>query len=271
MRIPLLLLALACNPTPPPPTPPAAKAPEEVEEVQREPKKRPRSGSQGSDTGANSEDIVQLFRYEPTNPTAMENLTIVLRVDRNGQYMDVDYAWQVNGRVILSQRDTVLPHRYFEQGDTVQAEITIRQADLEIKRTGPLIIVGNTPPRILNNPNSLTQLDGFRVQGEDPDGGTVTYHIVGGPDGLSIGESSGVLRYKPSLTAEGGKHNIVIKVRDEGGAASEWRFQITTTPGSASETAKKGRKERRAKWEEAQAAKKKARDAAGGEELSGDE
>ena len=269
MRISFLLLALACNPTEPPPDPPPAEATEEVEEAPREPKKKPRSGSQDSDTGSN--DLVKLFRYEPSIPTAMENLSVLVEVERTGQYTDVDYAWQVNGRTILSQRDKVLPHRYFEQGDMVQVEITIQQGGLEVKRTGPLLIVGNTPPRILTNPNSLTQLDGFRVRGEDPDGGKVTYHIAGGPDGLSIGESTGVVRYRPSLTAEGGKHNLVIKVRDEGGAESEWRFQITTTPGSASETAKKERKERRAKWEEAQEEKKKARDAARGEELSGDE
>ena len=269
MRISFLLLALACNPTEPPPPPPVAEAPEEVEEVERKPKKKPRSGSQNSDTG--NDDLIQVFHYEPSNPTAMENLSVVVEVTRTGQYLDVDYAWQVNGRTILSQKDKTLPHRYFEQGDLVQAEITVKQGDVEIKRTGPVVLVGNTPPRILTNPNSLTQLDGFRVRGEDPDGGPVTYHIAGGPDGLSIGESTGVVRYKPSLTAEGGTHNLVIKVRDNEGAESEWRFQITTTPGSASEAAKKKRKERRTKWDEAQAAKKKAREMARAEELSADE
>ena len=269
MRISFLLLALACNPTEPPPQPPIAEAPEEVEEVERKPKKKPKSGSQNSDTG--NDDLIQVFHYEPSIPTAMENLSVVVEVKRTGQYLDVDYAWRVNGRTILSQKDATLPHRYFEQGDLVQADITVQQGDVEVKREGPVIIVGNTPPRILTNPNSLTKLDGFRVRGEDPDGGRVTYHIAGGPDGLSIGESTGVVRYKPSLTAEGGKHSIVIKVRDEGGAESEWRLQITTSPGSASETAKKERKERRAKWDEAQAEKKKARDAARAQELSGDE
>ena len=271
MRISFLLLTLACNPTEPPPDPPPAEEAEEVEEVVRKPKKKPQSGSQDSDTGSDSDDIIKLFRYEPSIPTAMENLSVLVEVERTGQYLDVDYAWRVNGRLILSQKDKVLPHRYFEQGDMVQVEITVQQGDLELKRDGPVVIVGNTPPRILTNPNSLTKLDGFRVRGEDPDGGPVTYHIAGGPDGLSIGESTGVVLYKPSLTAEGGTHNLVITVRDEGGAESEWRFQITTTPGSASEAAKQKRKDRRAKWDEAQAAKKKARDAAREAELSDDE
>ena len=269
MRISFLLLALACNPIPPPPDPPTAQVEQEVEEVARKPKKKPRSGSQ--DTGTESEEIIKVFRYEPSIPTAMENLSVLLEVERTGQYLDVDYAWYVNGRLILSQKDKTLPHRYFEQGDMVQADINIQQGDLELKRTGPVVLIGNTPPRILTNPNSLTKLDGFRVRGEDPDGGTVTYHIKGGPDGLSIGESTGVVRYKPSLTAEGGTHNLVVKVRDEGGATSEWRFQITTTPGSASETAIKERKDRRAKWDDAQEAKKKARDAARAADLAADE
>ena len=269
MRISFLLLALACNPIPPPPDPPTEQVEQEVEEVARKPKKKPRSGSQ--DTGTESEEIIKVFRYEPSIATAMENLSVLLELERTGQYLDVDYAWYVNGRLILSQKDKTLPHRYFERGDTVQADITIQQGDIELKRTGPVALIGNTPPRILNNPNSLTKLDGFRVRGEDPDGDAVTYHINGGPDGLSISESTGVIRYKPSLTAEGGTHNLVVKVRDEEGAASEWRFQITTTPGSASETAKKARKDRRAKWDEAQEAKKKARDAARAAELAADE
>ena len=271
MRTPFLLLALACNPSQPPPAPPPTQAEVETVEVERAPKKKPRSGSQESDTGGTDEDLVQVFVYEPSIPIAMEDLTAKVEVLRDGSYLDVDYAWQVNGRIILSQRDKTLPHRYYEQGDMVQVEITIQQGGIETKRTGPVVIVGNTPPRILTNPNSLTTLDGFRVRGEDPDGGPVTYHIAGGPKGLSIGESTGVVRYKPSLTAEGGTHNLVITVRDEGGAESEWRFQITTSPGSASETAKKERKERRAKWDEAQEAKKKAREAARDNELSADE
>jgi len=243
----------------------------EVEEVERKPKKKPMSGSQASDTGTESSDIIKEFRYDPPIPGAKEDVSIHLEVERTGQYLDVDYLWQVNGRTILSQKDKALPHRYYDKGDMVQAEIVVQQGDVEIRRTGPLIIVGNTPPRILTNPNSLTKLDGFRIRGEDPDGGKVTYHLSGGPDGLSIGENTGVVRYKPSLTEEGGKHSIVFTVRDEDEAESEWRLQITTSPGSASETAKQERKDRRAKWDEAQEVKKKAREAARAKELSDDE
>ena len=252
-----LMLSFACSDPEPPPAP-EPEVVEEEEEAPR-PKKRPRSGSESADTGAQPEDIIEAILYEPAKPLPHENLTVTVEVNRTEGYLDVDYEWEVNGRRLLSEKTEVLPHRRFSKGDTVQAFLSVRMGETTIEREGALLLVGNSPPRILTNPRSLSTLDGFRIRGEDPDGGPVTYHTKGGPPGLSIGESTGVVRYKPSKTAEGGEHPLVFVVRDEDGAESEWRLTINVSAGSESESVKAERAKRKADWEAEQAAKKAKR------------
>jgi len=238
----LLMLATGCDFSPPPPT---------IERKPKAPKverstKKPRSASAEEDTGEGAIGIINSVSYSPERPGAFDDIEVVVDTERDGAYVDVDVTWYVNGRKLISQRDPVLRSRNFSKGDTVQAEIEASRRGSTEQYTASTLIIGNAPPRILTNPKSLTQLDGFRVRGEDPDGGRVTYAVKGGPKGLSIGESTGVMRYKPSKDAEGGTYDIVIVVKDEDDAESEWRFQVSVRGGSESDSAKAEREAKRA-------------------------
>ena len=251
----LFMLVIGCDFSQPPPT---------IERKAKPPKqerstKRPRSASSMNDTGGEVADIITKVFYKPEAPGAFEDLEVVVETERAGAYVDVDVTWYVNGRKLISQRDPILRFRHFSKGDSVQAEIEATRRDATQQYSAPKLIIGNSPPRILTNPGSLTQLDGFRVRGEDPDGGRVTYHVKGGPKGLSIGESTGVVRYKPSKSAEGGTYNIVIIVRDEDRAESEWQFQVSVSAGSESETAKAEREKKRAEAKAKDEAQQEAR------------
>ena len=254
----LLILATGCDfSTPPPAIEQKPKPPKEVRA-----KKKPRSGSAMEDTGGAALDIITDVSYTPGKPGAFDNIEVKVETERDGAYVDVDVSWYVNGRKLISQRDSILRHRNFSKGDTVQAEIEATRRGASQTYSAPVIIIGNAPPRILTNPNSLTQLDGFRVRAEDPDGGKVTYHVKGGPEGLSIGEQTGVVRYKPSKDADGGNFNIAFVVKDEDGSESEWQLQVAIRGGSESAEAKA---ERAKKIEEAKAkaaAEKQAREEA---------
>ena len=125
--------------------------------------------------------------------------------------------------------------------------VSVRTSDGEAVFEAPSIKIGNTPPRILTNPKRITRLDGLRIRAEDPDGGPVSYHVKGGPPGLSIGEGTGVMRYVPSKTAEGGDFDVTVIARDDAGGESEWRFSVSVSAGSESASAKTAREERRAK------------------------
>lgn len=241
------LLSVACDFSPPPPK---SKAPmiapaEQTETVRR--KKRPKNASADEDTGAASADLIESVNYNPKRPGAFDDLSVEVELNYSGGFKDIDVAWFVDGREIISQRDEILPHRYFEQGDKVQAEVSVRTRDGEAVFEAPSIKIGNTPPRILTNPKRITRLDGLRIRAEDPDGGQVSYHIKGGPPGLSIGESTGVMRYVPSKTAEGGDFDVTVIARDDADGESEWRFSVSVSAGSESASAKAAREERRAK------------------------
>ncbi len=252
------LLSVACDFSQPPPKSKAPMiAPAEKREAARR-KKRPQNASAEADTGGLSADLIEAVRYTPKRPGAFDDLSVEVELNHDGGFKDIDVTWYVDGRELISQRFETLPHKYFEQGDKVQAVVTVRAGDDEAVFEAPSIKIGNTPPRILTNPKRITRLDGLRVRAEDPDGGRVSYHIKGGPPGLSIGESTGVMKYVPSKTAEGGSFDVTVIARDDGDAESEWRFSISVSAGSDSESAKAEREERRAKAKAEAEAKRKA-------------
>ena len=257
----LLFVLVACNTsTPQPVDEPVveAKPPKDKKSVR---KKRPKSGSRAaSDTGQIVEsEIIRSVRYQPSKPNPFEDLSIEVDVDRQDVFVDIDVEWYVNGRKIISQRFDTLPFKYFEKDDRVQAVVTVSKGEAKQTLEAREIKVGNTPPRILTRPRTISRLDGLRIRAEDPDGGRVTYHIKGAPPGLTMGEKTGVMRYKPSKTAEGRQFNVTVIVRDDGDAESEWRFSVGVSAGSESESAKAKRAERRKAWDDERAEKDAAK------------
>jgi hypothetical protein len=242
-----MMMVLGCQDSSPPqvvvatPKPPKAQA-------KKKPKRRPRSAS--SDTG-NPEvmDFIDGIHYAPKKPSAFDDIEVMVDVERGSAYVDVDIRWAVNGKTLIAARSSILPKRYFSKGDTVTATVSVKKGGNTQTLEAKTLTIANTPPRILTNPSTLSTLDGFRIRAEDPDGGRVSYHLKGGPTGMSLGKSTGVMRYKPNKAAEGGAYDIVIVARDEDAAESEWRFSINISPGSQSKTAKDARAKKRADWE----------------------
>ncbi len=249
----LLSALLACDMTPPPPK----------KEVQPKPPKREAPAlkvpdAAMTDTGSWEEggNLINDIRYDPEKPTAFDDITAVVDITRVPG-MDIDYAWTVNGRTLLSARDKLLRQTSFSKGDMVQVSITIEKNGRSATEKGPMIQVGNSPPRILTKPSTLRKLDGFRVRAEDPDGGAVTFRMDSAPPGLTIGERTGVFRYAPSKSAEGGRHEIKVVASDPDGGESEWSLVVTVTGGSESKEGKARRAKAKAEWE----AKRKAKSA----------
>ena len=260
----LFFLNVACQsgPAPEPSEQIVEAIPPKEEPVLR--KKRPQSASAAApDTGEPvDDDLISSVHYAPRKPNPFENLKVEVQVDRTGAFVDVDVEWFVNGRKLISQRFDTLPHKYFEKGDTVQAIVTVTKGEASQTYEAREVEVGNTPPRILTKPRTVSRLDGLRVRAEDPDGGRVSYHIKGGPPGLSIGENTGVMKYTPSKTAEGGTFDVTVIARDDGNAESEWRFSVGVSAGSDSASAKAKRAERREAWEAEKASKQAAKNKA---------
>ena len=242
----IFLLVIGCGGEPPPPA--VERTPIPPKKIIK--KKRPRNASGQTDTGDEGRIyLIDGLDYKPDRPTAFDDIEAVVDVERGGAFVDVDIAWAVNGKTLIAARSAVLPNRYFSIGDTVRAIVTVEKGALSQTLEAKTLTIANTPPRILTQPNTLSTLDGFRIRAEDPDGGQVSFYLKGGPPGMTLGEHTGVARYRPSKTSEGGNFNIVIIARDEGGAESEWRLGIAVSAGSESETGKAARAKKRAAWE----------------------
>ncbi len=249
----LLLLAIlaGCDLTPMPKRPtPQAKPPRGEAPAKKIPDAALR------DTGVWEEggNLIREVVYVPAQPTAFDDVKAEVRMQKM-QGVDIDYAWSVNGRKLLSGRGQVLRQTMFNKGDKVQVRITIEKKGKSASRDGKVITIANSPPRILTNPSTLRKLDGFRVRGEDPDGGAVTYRLASAPPGLTIGEQTGVFRYAPAKNAEGGRYEIKVVVVDKEAAESEWSLVVTISGGSESAQGKAKRAKAKAAWE----AKRKAK------------
>ena len=211
-----------------------------------------------SDTGAWEEgaSLIRSITYLPTAPTAFDDIEVVVQVEKLPG-MDVDYEWVVNGKKLISARSKVLRQISFNKGDEVRAIITVEKDGRSATKDGGVVVVGNAPPRILTNPSTLRKLDGFRVRADDPDGTAISYRMQSAPPGLTIGEYTGVFRYAPSKSAEGGKYKITVIASDEDGGESEWSLEVTISGGSDSKEGKARRAKAKAEWEAKRKAKMK--------------
>jgi hypothetical protein len=85
----------------------------------------------------------------------------------------------------------------------------------------------------VNRLTDLSQIDGFRIQAEDPDGDTLTFKLEGAPPALTLDGRSGVLSYKGSPDDEGGNYDVTLVVDDGDGGFAKWTFKMGVEPGSA--------------------------------------
>ncbi|MBP0022028.1 MAG: DNA/RNA non-specific endonuclease [Cyanobacteria bacterium SBLK] len=94
----------------------------------------------------------------------------------------------------------------------------------------------NNPPAIVSIPETLTNLEKiyqYQPEGFDPDGDYLIWSIEESPSGMAIDPETGVMSWQPS-DVQVGEHNIILRVTDANGAASEQEFILavngTNTP-----------------------------------------
>ena len=147
--------------------------------------------------------------------------------DPEGDEIEFDYRWWVNGREV-DVREATLPAGHYARGDRIELEVGASDGydDARPLRSAP-IEVGNAPPRITSTPGPLGA-DGvmrYAVEAIDPDGDArLRYRLIEGPDGMTVGFADGKLEWKPG--AKAGRHPVAISVEDAAGAASVQRFVL---------------------------------------------
>lgn len=86
-------------------------------------------------------------------------------------------------------------------------------------------------PSITSIP-SLSAMSGqpyhYLIRAENPDGGTLSYFLIEGPAGMTLGHESGELRWTPD-SAQQGPYSVKVRVEDESGAFDEQSFEIVVS------------------------------------------
>src|SRR5262245_21642346 len=75
-------------------------------------------------TAENEAPVVGPVTVDPRPPTAVADLRVSAHpTDPNGQFVNVSYAWAVNGQKLLSENGASLSRDHFKRGDVVTSAI----------------------------------------------------------------------------------------------------------------------------------------------------
>ncbi len=238
MLLTLCVLAIACDPLDPVPVPvldvedDAAALPERVRPEQ------PEDTAPPPVTDLNRAPVITSIQVQPGAPTTMDDLEVEVEAeDPDGGHVRFEYSWFVNDQPIRGQRGRVLSHTWYSKGDMVKVRVLAKDRQDETEGNGPLVIVRNTPPEIVNKPGSLRAIDGYQVQAQDIDGDKLSWRLEGQPEGMSIGASTGVLAYQGSPDARAGTYQVNVIVEDPDQGSARWVFGITVSAGSEADKA----------------------------------
>ena len=191
-------------------------------------------GAQASVAIANSPPKVIDISSTPDEIFAGRDVSVVpVAEDVDGDTVDFSYQWLINGDADPLLTEAILPGDKFTKGDTIQVQIVPN----DFYDDGPTYeshsqLVPNAPPQITSQPPAgITSLDyRYQVAASDPDDSSFTYRLEEAPDGMTIDEQTGLIKW--DLTdATPGMHTIAIIVSDPDGAEAAQEYTLTLKPG----------------------------------------
>jgi hypothetical protein len=129
----------------------------------------------------------------------MPRVTSTLKVDIKAEDFDNDsisysYKWTYNGR--FAGEDRFLD-REFRRGDTVSVEVTPFDRDASGRGVKLDSMIFNSLPAVIEtDPVFDGKVYQHQVSATDPDGDSLTYKINKGPEGMSIGPATGLVKWE---------------------------------------------------------------------------
>ncbi len=94
------------------------------------------------------------------------------------------------------------------------------------------VAIANEPPVIVSNPPASSVVGTvyeYDTVAEDPDGDLVVWMLDTAPDGMSIGQDSGQIRWTPNA-AQVGEHVVAVRALDPKGGGSAQTFSVVVRP-----------------------------------------
>lgn len=180
-------------------------------------------------TIANRPPVIQGVVLEPLGlvSTAHDVTAVPRSYDPDGDEVTYEYVWTING-VDGYGDEAVLYANEFKRGDEITLEVVADDGD---DRSKPLkssgITVVNAKPRITSSPSGFGgERFLYLVQVDDPDNDRrMRFHLVKGPDGMSIDNLSGKLSWLPGSDQDG-THAVELMVADGHGGEDTQRFNL---------------------------------------------
>ncbi len=147
-------------------------------------------------------------------------------VDPDNDPLTFDLPLGPAGMTVHPTRGVVLWQPIREQVGSHQVVVRVQdgQGGIVLQSFTITVAQPNTPPVITSTPPSTAVVDRplqYQVHTQDADGDELTFRLVNGPQGTSIGESTGVLTWTAEA-AQLGTHSFTIVVSDgRGGEATQ--------------------------------------------------
>lgn len=148
--------------------------------------------------------------------------------DPDGDDLSFRYAWRVEGRGIVSERER-LSRETSRRGDEIQLIVWPSDGIEEgASFESAPFRVGNSPPVIVSRPPGLDPSGRFvySIRAKDRDGDRgLRYSLLEGPASMSVDPFSGEVTWTATAD-DAGEHVVVVEVDDRQGGASRQRFHV---------------------------------------------
>lgn len=232
-RIPSLVAALAvgcATPPPPAPVPQAANEPEA-------PVAAPRMPPATAPT-INRPPVIRQLRISPEKPNFGDSIhVVVVAEDPEGYGMTYRYEWTINDRPALGEHSDTFRPNELHKGDKVAVTVVVHDDKQDSPPESISVTVVGNPPVMDTRPGQINSFDNVKMRAHDPDGGTITWSLTGGPKGMSI-DPDGLLHYAGTTTEPGGSYAVSIVATDPDGDFAKMDLPITLPAGSDAAKAK---------------------------------
>jgi len=152
--------------------------------------------------------------------------------DPDNDRLTYRYKWTVNDSVRGEER--VFKTVGLRRGDKIALEVLADDGD---RLSQPYTIeteLGNTPPSIASEGEKSGPDGAYEHQfvAKDPDGDrNLRFFLDEGPSGMRMDGITGTLRWRPG-SGQGGRHEVIVGVRDASGDATTFGFAVDVAMGS---------------------------------------
>ena len=143
----------------------------------------------------------------------------------SGESITHTYEWSINGQPAGSGSDSISG---FKRGDKVAVKITPFDGEKPGKARTLTLDVQNTTPKVSESKEPKYDGKTFtaQVNASDPDGDTLSYELLSGPEGMTIDNKSGMVNW-PLKEDKSGDYPVKVKITD--GHGGEITYQLTAT------------------------------------------